>query len=130
VEEEVLPNDKYGLAVERAVGAHPEGAFVMETVFGKAALEQRYFGPNFNGRLGASPFLPWIADNAALTRLTTRLPATALTQDVAFTVPYRGRITNSLQISPAPAAPRPAHAGALFAVVLAAALRRQRRRRA
>ena len=131
LDEDLLRDDQYGAAVDRAIGAHPEGAFVLETIFSKYMLQDDYFGlPNFQGRLDHSPFLQWIAESATLTRLTTRMPATALTQDVAFTVPYRGSPSNTLEIPAAPAHPRPAHAGALCAVVLAAALRRLYRRRA
>lgn len=128
LDEDLLRRDEYGAAVDHAVAAHSEQAFVIENTQTRSSLESPRYASGVQRSLSGSPFLQWIGDTATLTRMTTRIPAESLTEDVAFIVPYDGPHPYSRSLSAAPTRPRPAHAGVLLALVLAGALRRSARR--
>jgi hypothetical protein len=127
LDEDLLWRDEYGAAVADAVAGHSGRAFLIENTQSRSALEDPPYQQGVQFSLRGSPFLQWISPGAALTRLSTRLPAESLTEDVAF-IPYEGPHPFSRTLEGAPLVRRSAHAGVLLALVLGGALRRRARR--
>ncbi|HKO94025.1 MAG TPA: DUF2330 domain-containing protein [Polyangiaceae bacterium] len=113
----LLRQGQYAAAVERAVNEHDGRAFVLER-----GSEVKYLTLPAKLR-------PWIDPDALVTRLSTVMKPSAMTVDVTFDTPYDQSIYGQTYVrretSPGP---RPASAGTLLLVVLAAALRRGARR--
>ena len=128
LEEDLVWRDEYGAAVDDAVAGHSGRAFVIENTQSRSSLEQPPYLQGVQFSLRGSPFLQWISPGATLTRLSTRLAAGSLTEDVAF-IPYDGPHPFSRTLEGDPAVRRSAHAGVLLGLLLTGALRRGVRRR-
>jgi hypothetical protein len=127
----LLRSSYYAGAVERAVAQHGERAFVLEGQHPKTSLEHIYYDSSSGPRLplAAMPLFQWLPDGGTLTRLSTRMTSAAMTEDVAFDTPFLQSLPSDRFVrAPSATDLRPAPAGALFGLVLTAALRRIRRR--
>ena len=114
----VLRDEGYAPAVEQAVAAHDHHAFVLEGAYTKASLAPQL----------ARPIADLMAPEAQLTRLSSFMPAEAMTDDVSFDVPYDSSIPSERYVRASGTGDtRAANAGALLALASAAALWHQRR---
>ena len=105
----------YADAVTKAVSAHGNHAFV---------LEGSWSVPTLSGTIGPS-LAPFMNARQTLTRMSTRVPSTALDADVALDGIYAGAVPNT-RVAQHMQHPRIAFAFAAFA--LAAVIRRRPRR--
>ncbi|HWA75171.1 MAG TPA: DUF2330 domain-containing protein [Polyangiaceae bacterium] len=112
----LLRAGSYPEAVRKAVSAHGNRAFVLES---RTATE-------LLGMQGAR-IASLIDGNTTITRLSTIVPAAALTEDAHFQTPYRDAVPNERYVSNSRGfGSREASMGAL-ALALAGAFRRRRR---
>jgi hypothetical protein len=113
----IIDEQGYAAALEAAVAAHGQQAFVLER--GTTRRDISYL---------TSRLMFWMDREAKLTRLGTRIPSSAMTTDVVFSVPYDETIWSERYVLAERASHvRAAHAGALLAVALVGVWRRKRR---
>lgn len=105
----------YAEAVSKAAAAHGNHAFVLEGSWSVPSLSSA-IGPSLSGFMNA---------RQTLTRLSTRVPSSALDADVAFDEIYAGTVPNDLYAQRTSRHPRLAFSFAAFALV--ATIRRRRR---
>ncbi len=116
---DVLRSGGYATAVRQAVHAHGERAFVLESRTERADLPE------------ASRLVAMINPGATLTRMSTIVPAQALTDDAHFDTPYPDFVPNERYASATPVVrSRDAGIGALAALLLVGGFRRRQRARA
>lgn len=114
---ELLRSQKYRQAVQDAVHARGDQAFVIESRSTRGQLWQ----------LDDKPLGRMIDANATITRLSTIVPAAALTEDALFHTPYEDPVPNERYVrSSGPFGPRPVSIGSLATLLLARARRRRR----
>lgn len=113
----ILRSKGYPAAVEDVVRTHDHQAFVLESRFSGADLA-------LSGTVRSMV-------RGTLTRMSTILPASALTEDAHFYVPYEGDVPNERYAAlPRKVGSREASVGWLGALVLLGALRRRNTERA
>ncbi|MFZ5894276.1 MAG: DUF2330 domain-containing protein [Myxococcota bacterium] len=118
LESSLLRNSGYPAAVQAAVTSHDSKAFVLEGTTSQTDLVHTV--PSI-ARL--------IDDGAVITRATTVIQRTALSDDVVFATPYSGNIPNYVYASVLTQHPRYASFGPLGVLFAAGALRRRWRGR-
>jgi hypothetical protein len=113
----LLSND-YKRSVQAAVSSHDSKAFVLEGTTSKSSVAN--YAP------GIAQFMD---DGAVITRATTVVGRSQLSDDVVFTTPFSGSIPNSRHVSLSTLRARYASIGSLGILFVAHALRRRVRRR-
>ena len=114
----MLKSYDYDYAVLAAVSSHGSKAFVLEGTTSKSNIA--------NSAPGIAQF---IDDGAVITRATTAVDRSQLSDDVVFATPFSGNIPNTRHVSLSPLRARSAGIGSLGFLFMAHALRRRGRRR-
>jgi hypothetical protein len=116
----LLRSNKYRQAVQDAVHARRDHAFVIESRSPRERLRQ----------LDGTPLGRLIDANSTITRMSTIVPASALTEDALFHTPYENPVPNERYVrGPRPLGPHQLSIGSLATLLLARARRRARARR-
>ena len=114
----LLRNDDYERSVQAAVASHDSKAFVLEGTTPKGNLPSSVSG-----------ITRFMDDGAVITRATTVVDRSAISDDVVFATPFSGDIPNRRSASLSPHRVRYASIGLLGMLVAAHAMRRRVRRR-
>jgi Uncharacterized protein conserved in bacteria (DUF2330) len=114
----LLRNDHYEDSVRAAVSSHHSKAFVLEGTTLKSDLVG-----------SVSNIAQFMDDGAVITRATTVMDRSQLSDDVVFATPFSGNIPNRRNASLSPLRVRHASIGLLGVLFAAHALRRRLRRR-
>jgi hypothetical protein len=116
---ELLRTGSYSQAVQKAVNAHSNQAFVLES---RTPADQLL-------SLQSTRIRSLIGSDTTLTRMSTIVPAEALTEDAHFQTKYDGTVPSDRYVmSSKVLGSREASMGALATLLLAGASRRRRRR--
>jgi hypothetical protein len=114
----LLRNSDYKGSVQVAVSSHDSKAFVLEGTTSKSDLP-----PTVSG------ITQFMDDGAVITRATTVMASSQLSDDVVFATPFKGNIPNRRMASLSPLRAHYASIGLLGISLAAHALRRRLRRR-